>query len=197
MLNAHVNSFKFAQSRLLKLLKGIFFVMIIENLEKSSKKVNHTFWKEWPWYFNFLDVNTCCTHININCKQSIIAVWKKKCLYWHNPLSFKIVNKASSKLELKIKGGLCINPIQNGPFPGCSLTWGVGVKRPPLPEIYHTFPTKMKLGTVISYLKKTQKIDESHDTPLEFCWLSIFHRKSANLAISENTNIDCILIHNF
>ena len=28
----------------------------------------------------------------------------------------------------------------------------------------------MKLSTVISYLKKIQKIYESHDTPLEFCW---------------------------
>ena len=43
LLNAHANSFKFAQSKLLKLFKGIFFVMIIEKLEKSSKKVNHTF----------------------------------------------------------------------------------------------------------------------------------------------------------
>ena len=33
----------------------------------------------------------------------------------------------------------------------------------------HTYPTMMKLGTVISYLTKIQKIYESRDTPPEFC----------------------------
>ena len=38
-----------------------------------------------------------------------------------------------------------------------------GAKRPPLPEICHTYPTMMKLGTVIPYPKKIQKIYESRD----------------------------------
>ena len=38
-----------------------------------------------------------------------------------------------------------------------------------LPEICLTYPTNMKLGTVIPYVKKIQKISESRDTPLEFC----------------------------
>ena len=33
--------------------------------------------------------------------------------------------------------------------------------------------------------------------PLSFADISIFHRKSADFAISRNTDIDCILIHNF
>ena len=37
-------------------------------------------------------------------------------------------------------------------------------------KICHTYPTMMKVGTVIPYLKKIQKIYESRDTPLEFCW---------------------------
>ena len=45
------------------------------------------------------------------------------------------------------------NPIQDGSFRGCS--W-----------IYHTYPSVMKLGTVIPYLKKTEKNYESCDTPL-------------------------------
>ena len=49
------------------------------------------------------------------------------------------------------------------------LTVGGGPKRPPLPKICHTYPTMMKLGTVIPYLKKIQKIYESRDTPPEFC----------------------------
>ena len=44
-----------------------------------------------------------------------------------------------------------------------------GGKKALLPKIYQTYPTMMKLETVIPYLKKTQKIYESRDIPLEFC----------------------------
>ena len=43
-------------------------------------------------------------------------------------------------------------------------------KKSPLPKICHTYPTMMKLGTVIPYLKKIQKLYQSRDTPPEFCW---------------------------
>ena len=39
----------------------------------------------------------------------------------------------------------------------------------PLPKISHTYPTMIKLGTVIPYLRKIQKIYKSCDTSLEFC----------------------------
>ena len=45
-----------------------------------------------------------------------------------------------------------------------------GPKRPPLPKICHTYPTMMKPGTVIPYVKKIQKMYASRDTPLEFYW---------------------------
>ena len=63
------------------------------------------------------------------------------------------------------------NPIQDEPFWGCSwMRGGGGVgQKAPLPKICHTYPTKMKLGIIIPYLKKTQKIYESCDTSLEFC----------------------------
>ena len=61
------------------------------------------------------------------------------------------------------------NPIQDGHFRGCSRI-GEGGKKVPLPKICHTYPTMMKLGTVIPYLKKIQEIYESRDTPPEFCW---------------------------
>ena len=54
------------------------------------------------------------------------------------------------------------NPIQMGIF-GAAHGWA------PLPKICHTYPTMMKLGRVIPYLKKIQKIYESRDTLLEFC----------------------------
>ena len=58
-----------------------------------------------------------------------------------------------------------LNPIQDGLFRG----WGGGQKRPPLPKIRHTYPTMMKLGTAIPYVRKIQKIYKSRDTFLEFC----------------------------
>ena len=38
----------------------------------------------------------------------------------------------------------------------------------------HAYPTMMKLGTVIPYLKKIQKIYESRDTPPDFYRHQIF-----------------------
>ena len=73
---------------------------------------------------------------------------------------------------------------------------GWGAKRPALPKLCHTYPAMMKLGTVIPYLKMIQKIYESRDTAPEFCWRSIFHRKSANFVISRNTlYIACIMYY--
>ena len=62
--------------------------------------------------------------------------------------------------------------MQDGLFRGCSR---MGVtKNAPLPKIYHIYPTMMKLGTVIPYLKKIGKIYESRDTSPEFCWHQYF-----------------------
>ena len=38
-----------------------------------------------------------------------------------------------------------------------------------LPKICNAYPTTMKLGTVIPYLKKILKIYESRDVTLKFC----------------------------
>ena len=54
-------------------------------------------------------------------------------------------------------------------FFGAAQGWGVG-KKAPIPKICHTYPTMMKPGAVIRYLKKFQKLYESCDTPLDFCW---------------------------
>ena len=87
------------------------------------------------------------------------------------------------------------NPIQDGHFRGCWRMGGEGGKRSPLPKICHTYPTMIKLDTVIPYLKKIQKIYGSRDTRLDFCWQHHFFTE--NWQISRNTDIDCILVHNF
>ena len=49
------------------------------------------------------------------------------------------------------------NPIQNGLLRGRSRIGG-GLFCPPLPKICHTYPTMMKLGTVIPYQRKIKKM---------------------------------------
>ena len=71
---------------------------------------------------------------------------------------------------------------------------GWGGKKAHLLKICHTYPAIMKLGTVIPYLKKIQKIFESRDVILKSAF---FHWKSANFVVPRNTDIDCILVHNF
>ena len=59
---------------------------------------------------------------------------------------------------------------------GTANRWGGGgggqktpSQKSPFPKTCHTYPTKIKLGIIIPYLKKTQNIYESRNTPLEFC----------------------------
>ena len=42
-----------------------------------------------------------------------------------------------------------LNPIQDGPFRGCSRMRGT--KKAPFPKTRHTYPKIMKLGTIIPY----------------------------------------------
>ena len=66
----------------------------------------------------------------------------------------------------------------------------------PLHKIWHTYSTIMKLSIVTPHLKKVSKIYESNPNPWS-CWHSIFHRNSANFAMSRNTNIDSFLVYDF
>ena len=51
---------------------------------------------------------------------------------------------------------------------GGGLGGGRG-KKAPVPKICRTYPTMMKLGTVIPYQKKIQKMYKLPDTPPDFC----------------------------
>ena len=73
---------------------------------------------------------------------------------------------ANIKPWYDIKIEFHLNPIQDELFRGCSRMGGY---RPPLPKTCHTYPTTMKLGTVIPHPKKIQKIYKSRDRPLELC----------------------------
>ena len=64
-----------------------------------------------------------------------------------------------------------------------------GVGRPPLPKIWHTYSKMMKLGTVITYLKKIQKIYESCDTHPEFCWHQHFFTRNQQILLYQEIQI--------
>ena len=68
---------------------------------------------------------------------------------------------------------------------------GGGAKTHSLPKICHLYPIKMTLGKIMPYLKKTQKIYESRDTPhihthIGSADISFFDQKSAHFAIPGN-----------
>ena len=57
-------------------------------------------------------------------------------------------------------------------FFGAAHGWGGGERGflAPLSKICQSYPTMMKFGTVIPYLRKIRKIYNSRYTSLEFCW---------------------------
>ena len=63
--------------------------------------------------------------------------------------------------------GSDINPISG-------LLTDEGGQKGPLPEICHTYPTMMKLGTVIPHLKKIQKFINHVTHPLSSADITIF-----------------------
>ena len=84
--------------------------------------------------------------------------------------------------------GWQFNPIQDGLFRGCSRMEG-GLFWPPLPKIRFTYPTVMKLGRVIPYLRKIQKMYKSCDTSLEFCWHQHFFTGNQQILLHQEIHI--------
>ena len=73
-------------------------------------------------------------------------------------------------------------------FFGAAHGYGGGQKGP-FPKVCHTYPTMMKLGTVIAYLKKIQKIYESCDIPLEFRWHQQFFTCNQNILLYQEIHV--------
>ena len=55
-------------------------------------------------------------------------------------------------------------------------------KKAPLPIVCHTYPTMMKLGSY-TLPKEDQKIYESRDAPLEFCWHQLFFPRNHQILL--------------
>ena len=77
-------------------------------------------------------------------------------------------------------------------FLGAAHGWGakVGAKRSLVSKICHTYPTLMKLGTVISYLRKMQKKSINHVThPLSSADIRIFSLKISNFLVYQEIQV--------
>ena len=83
--------------------------------------------------------------------------------------------------------GLTVNPIQDGLFWDCSRMGAT--RRASLHKICHTYPTMIKLVTAIPYRKKIQKLYESHDRPLEFCWCQHFFTRNHQILLYQEIQI--------
>ena len=97
-----------------------------------------------------------------------------KCRSSHQRCSVKkVVLRNFAKLTGKhLCQSLFFNPIQDGPFWDCSQIRGGAKSAPSLKSV--TYPTMMKLDTVISYLKKIQKYMNHVAHPLSSADISIF-----------------------
>ena len=75
-----------------------------------------------------------------------------------------------------------VNHIQIGSFRDCSR---IGLQKCS-PFLNSVTPIlqwwMMKLSTVIPYLKEIENIYKSRDTPIKFCWISIFSPKISNFS---------------
>ena len=81
-----------------------------------------------------------------------------------------------------------LNPIQDGLYGGSS--WMGGQKGSlPLPKICHRYPTLMKLGTGMPYLKKIQKLNESRGILFEFCWHQHFFTENQQILLYQEMQI--------
>ena len=66
---------------------------------------------------------------------------------------------------------------------------GSGWKNVPHYEICQTYPTMMKLSTIITYLTKIQNIYKSRDIPIKFCWHLYFFTKNQQLLLYQEMQI--------
>ena len=71
-------------------------------------------------------------------------------------------------------------------FFGAAHGWGRLPFWPSLPKIFHTYPTMMKLGKVIPYLSKTQKIYKSRYTS---AGISIFFGRNQLILLHQKIQV--------
>ena len=89
---------------------------------------------------------------------------------------------------------LVLNPIQDGLFRGYSR---MGGKKVPHPKICHTSCNNETWHNYTLPKEDPKNIWITGHIPWVLLISAFFYWKSANFGISRNTDVDCILIHNF
>ena len=81
---------------------------------------------------------------------------------------------------------------------GAAHGWRGGVvKRPPFPKICHTYPTMMKLGKIIPYLKKIKKYMNHVTHLLTYADISIFSPEINKFSYIKKYRYRLHLVYNF
>ena len=84
-----------------------------------------------------------------------------------------------------------INPIKDRLFQGCSWLWrGRGSAKRPYPSLKSATHILQRWNLAQLYLaKEDQKIYESHDTLLEFCWHQHFFTRNQQILLYQEIEI--------
>ena len=144
---------------------GLKFVILMKDFNTGSPS-SITVRKEYLFCFSILILGTQCRKQPIRGEQETLFccslfIWGCFDRQWLR------VGWGSRMSHLYFRFW-CYLTLFKMSFFGAAHGWEWGQKGH-LPKICHTYPTMIKLGTVIPYIKKIQKIYELHVTPLQFC----------------------------
>ena len=161
-----------AEARYHHAYHGKFHVSEVLSLPLTKNPVGRQANKESAGYFNKL-----CSYIE-----------SEKEVYSLQGLQVKMIEVPGGENEyIKFIQRNGLTQFRMGFF-GAAHRWG-GPFWPTLPKIRHTCPTMMKLGTVISYQRKIQKIYKSRDEFLEFCWHQHFFTGNEQILLHQEAHI--------
>ena len=121
------------------------------------------------------------------CRRSLLFAKKRKNVANFFPIS--IENTLILEKNISQNSSLLFNPLQDGLFRGCSRMGRGAPFSPPPPKIRHTYPTMMKLCTVIPYLKMIQKMYKSRDASLDFCWHQYFFTRNQQILLHQEIHL--------
>ena len=113
-------------------------------------------------------------------------------------INFSLLLIIASFICFKIVSYVLLTLFRMGFF-GAAHGWGGGGERkkaPSLKSVTHILQCS-NLAQLYFTQRRFKKYLNHVTHPLSSADIRIFHRKSANFAVSRNTDIDCILIHNF
>ena len=132
----------------------------------------------------------------INCEKNLTLTWSNRCFI----IDTLITSQEKTFKITDTKPYAQVNPGQDGIFRSCSWRGGGReAKSPPsssLKSVIHIIQW-WNLENYTSPKDDPKNMWVTRCTPWVLLTSAFFHWKSANLAISENTDTDWILLHNF